>query len=410
MYKILVSDKLGDAGLERLAQAQDTTYDVKLSMSHDQLIEVVGDYDAIIVRSSTQVNSDVLAAGRNLKVIGRAGVGVDNIDLRAATTQGVIVMNTPQANSVATAEQTLALMLAASRHVAPAHASVLAGEWRRSDFVGQQLYRKVLGIIGFGRIGRLVATRAQGFGMEILAHDPFVSEEVARELNVTLVDLEDLLAGSDYVTLHTVSSPETRGMIDARTLAQMKDGVIIINCARGPLIDEVALGQALDKGKVRAAAVDVYGKEPPGDDNPLVGHPMVIHTPHLGASTQEAQRDVASQIADQVLDALRGTDIRNAVNMPFRAGPDFSALWPYMELAEKLGVLQAALAPSPIRRVEVEVRGDLADRLIRRSTISMRPSWRQNMALPSHRRRVSTWLTTQTWYRAVCHGTMAIAF
>ena len=365
MYKILVSDKLGDAGLKRLENAQDASHDVKLKLSRDELIKIIKNYDAIIVRSSTQVGSDVLGAGRSLKVVGRAGVGIDNIDLQAATVQGVVVMNTPQANSVATAEHAMAMMLAVTRHIAPAHASVSAGEWRRSDFVGQQLYRRVLGIIGFGRIGRLVATRAQGFGMDVVAYDPFASEEVARELGVTLVDLEDLLSGSDYITLHTVVSPETRGMINAQTLAQMKDGVIIVNCARGPLVDEAALADALGEGKVRAAAVDVYGEEPPGNDNPLVGHPLVLHTPHLGASTYEAQRDVAVQIVDQVLDALRGTDFRNAVNMPFHAGPDFSALRPYMELAEKLGVLHAALASGPIRRVEVEIRGDMAERLIR---------------------------------------------
>jgi D-3-phosphoglycerate dehydrogenase len=259
----------------------------------------------------------------------------------------------------------MALMLAATRHIAQAHHSVAAGEWRRSDFVGQQLYRKVLGIIGFGRIGRLVASRAQSFGMELLAYDPFVSEDVARELGVTLVDLPELLSASDYISLHTIVSPETRGMIDSATLEQMKDGVIFINCARGQLVDEVALAAALDSGKVSIAAVDVYAKEPPQSDNPLVGHPHVLHTPHLGASTFEAQRDVATQIVDQILDALRGRDFRNAVNMPFQAGPDFADIWPYMELGEKLGLLHGALANGAIRRVEVEIKGDMAERLIR---------------------------------------------
>ncbi len=371
MYKILVSDKLGEAGLERLKKAQDTEFHVMLNMTHDELIDVIGDYDAIIVRSGTKVNADVLAAGRNLKVVGRAGIGIDNIEVQAATSRGIIVMNTPQANAVATAEHAMALMLAVTRHIAPAHASVKLGEWRRSDFVGQQLYRRVLGIIGFGRIGRLVATRAQAFGMEILAYDPFVSEDVARELGVTLVDLDDLLSSADYVTLHTVTSPETKHIINQQTLAQMKDGVIVVNCARGQLVDEEALATALNNGKVRAAAVDVYGQEPPGDDNPLIGHSHVLHSPHLGASTYEAQRDVATQIVDQVLDALRGTDFRNAVNMPFHAGPDFSDLWPYMALAEKLGVLQAALASGPIRRVEVEIRGDMAERMIRPAAAAM---------------------------------------
>jgi D-3-phosphoglycerate dehydrogenase len=365
MYKVLVSDKLGEAGLQRLEAARDAEHTVALKLSQEELIGLIGDYDAIIVRSGTQVNDEVFAAGRKLRVVGRAGIGIDNIDVQAATNRGIIVMNTPQANAVATAEQTMTLMLGVTRHVAAAHQSVAAGEWRRSDFVGQQLYRKVLGIIGFGRIGRLVASRAQSFGMEVYAYDPFVSEDVARELGVTLVDLPDLLARSDYISLHTISSPETRGMIDTAALEQMKDGVILVNCARGQLVDEAALVAALDSGKVRAAAIDVYSKEPPTTDHPLVGHPHVLHTPHLGASTYEAQRDVATQIVDQVLDALRGKDFRNAINMPFQAGPDFGDIWPYMELGEKLGVLQGALANGPIRRVEVEIKGDMAERLIR---------------------------------------------
>lgn len=364
MFHILVSDKLGDIGLERLSQADDAVYDVKLNLSKKDLLAIMPDYDAIIVRSGTQVDADVLSAGSKLRVVGRAGIGVDNIDIQAATARGIIVMNTPMANAVATAEEAMTLMLAVSRHTAPAHASLLAGEWRRADFTGHQVYRKVLGIIGFGNIGRLVATRAQGFGMEILAYDPYVSEDVARELGVTLVDLDDLLMQSDYITLHTIITPATEKIINAETIAKMKDSVVIINSARGKLIDEAALAKALQSGKVRAAAVDVYSEEPPLD-NPLVGLPNVLHAPHLGASTYEAQRDVATQIVDQVLDALRGNDFQNTVNMPFHAGPDFATLAPHMLLAEKLGILHQAMAPAPIRRVEVEVRGDMVDRLVR---------------------------------------------
>jgi D-3-phosphoglycerate dehydrogenase / 2-oxoglutarate reductase len=364
MFRILVADKLGQIGLDRLAEVEDATYDVKTGLSKEALLATIPDYDALIVRSSTKVDADVLAAGTNLKVVGRAGIGVDNIDIRAATMHGIIVMNTPQANAIATAELALAMMLVASRHVVPAHASLLAGEWRRSDFTGQQLYRKSLGIIGFGRIGRLVAKRAQAFGMVVLAYDPFVAEDVAQELGVILVDLEDLLPQADYVSLHTVISPETFGMINAAAISQMKDGVIIVNAARGKLIDEQALADGLKSGKVKAAALDVYSVEPPAG-NPLIGLPNVLHLPHLGASTVEAQRDVATQIVDQLLDALRGTDFRNTVNMPFQAGPDFATTRPYMDLAEKLGVLQAGMAPAPIRRVEIEARGDLVDRLVR---------------------------------------------
>jgi D-3-phosphoglycerate dehydrogenase len=365
MFRILISDKLGEDGLQRLEQASDATYDVKTGLSKAELLDTMPEYDALIVRSGTRVDAEVLAAGTNLKVVGRAGMGVDNIDIRAATLHGIIVMNTPQANSIATAEQAMALMLAVGRHTAEAHASLKAGEWKRSQFTGVQLYRKVLGIIGFGRIGRLVARRAHAFGMEVLAYDPYVSEEIGREWGVTLVDLEDLLAQSDYISLHTALLPDTEKMINATTISQMKEGVVIVNSARGKLIDEEALAAALKSGKVKAAALDVYSSEPPGADNPLIGLANVLHTPHLGASTVEAQRDVATQIVDQVLDALRGVDFRNAVNMPFQAGPDFAATRPYMQLAEKLGLLHAHLAGGPIRRVEIEVRGETVDELVR---------------------------------------------
>lgn len=364
MFRILISDKLGQDGLNRLDAAKDVTYDMITGLSEPELIARIPDYQGLIIRSGTKVTADVLAAGKNLKVVGRAGIGVDNIDIRAATMNGVIVMNTPQANSIATAEQTVALMLAASRHTAQAHISLAGGEWQRSKFVGQQLYRKVLGLIGFGRIGRLVAKRAQAFGMEVVAYDPFVSEEIGRELGVTLLDMEDLLAQSDYISLHTALLPETIKLINADVIRQMKDGVIFVNAARGKLVDEAALAEGLTSGKIKAAGIDVFEKEPP-ENSPLIGLPNVVHVPHLGASTVEAQRDVATQIVDQVLDALRGLDYRNAINLPFRAGPDFAETRPYMELAEKLGMLQAHLANGPIRRVEIEMRGEMGEALIR---------------------------------------------
>ena len=245
MYKILISDKLGQAGLDRLDLAKDAQYDMKPGLSKEELLAILPEYDALIIRSGTKADADVLTAGTNLKVVGRAGIGVDNVDVRAATMRGIIVMNTPHANSIATAEQAVALMLAASRHTAQSHASLKDGEWKRSQFVGTELYRKTLGIIGFGRIGRLVAKRAQAFGMEILAYDPYVSEEVGQELGVTLVDLDDLLAQADYISLHTALLPETEKMINAQTIAQMKPGMILINAARGKLIDEEALAEGL---------------------------------------------------------------------------------------------------------------------------------------------------------------------
>lgn len=364
MFRILISDKLGQDGLDRLAEAADASYDMKTGMSKAELLVTIPEYDALIIRSGTKVDQDVFAAAKQLKVVGRAGIGVDNIDIRAATMHGVIVMNTPQANSIATAEQTMALMLAASRYTAQAHQSLHAGEWKRSQFTGQQLYRKVLGIIGFGRIGRLVAKRAQAFGMEVVAYDPFVSEEVGREYHVTLVDMDDLLVQADYITLHTALVPETEKIINADVIKRMKDGVVFINVARGKLVDEAALAAGLQSGKIAAAGIDVFYAEPP-KDSPLLTLPNVVHTPHLGASTREAQRDVATQIVDQVLNALRGVDFRNAINLAFHAGPDFETTRPFMALGEKLGLLQAHLAEGPIRKVEIEVCGELADNMIK---------------------------------------------
>jgi D-3-phosphoglycerate dehydrogenase len=366
MYRILVSDKLGQAGLDRLDQAQDAAYDMITGLGKDELLAIIPEYDALIIRSGTHVDADMLQAGRKLKVVGRAGMGVDNIDITAATMAGIIVMNTPGANSMATAEQTMTMMLAVSRHTAEAYASLKAGLWKRSSYVGTELFGKILGIIGFGRIGRLVAERALAFGMEVLAYDPFVSEEVARDLGVTLVDLEDLLPEADYITLHTALLPATEGMINAESIGLMKDGAIIINVARGKLIDDHALADGLISGKLKAAAIDVYRQEPPPQDNPLLGLPNVLHTPHLGASTVESQRMVATQIADQVLAALRGTDFANSLNMPFQISEgSFDDIRSFMELGEKLGMMHAGLANGPVHRVEVEVKGDEVVGLVR---------------------------------------------
>ncbi|MCZ7667426.1 MAG: hypothetical protein M5U34_09545 [Chloroflexi bacterium] len=249
MYKILVSDKLGAAGLEMLDQAEDVQYDMKTGLSKDELIAILPAYDALIVRSDTKADAEVLAAGSKLRVIGRAGVGIDNIDVVAASQRGIIVMNTPTSNNIAAAEQDMALMLTASRFTVPAHNSLANGRWDRAQYVGYELYGKTLGVIGFGRIGRLVTERAQAFGMEVIAYDPYVSEEVGQGLGVTLVDLEDLFSAADYITLHTAYTPETDKIINAAAIAQMKDSVIIVNGARGKLIDEQALAEALKNGK-----------------------------------------------------------------------------------------------------------------------------------------------------------------
>ena len=313
MYKILISDKLGQAGLDRLDEMDDVSYDMIPGMSKDELMAKLPEYDALIIRSGTKPDADVIAAGTKLKVIGRAGIGVDNIDLEAATKHGIKVMNTPHANSVATAEQTMTLMLSMCRFTVPAHNSLAAGEWNRSQYVGTEIAGKTLGVIGFGYIGRLVARRAQAFGMEIIGYDPYIKEEMATAMGAKLVSLDELLASADIITLHSIVTQETTNMINADTIAKMKDGVRIVNVARGKLIDEQALADSITSSKVAAAALDVYQKEPP-EGSPLIGLPNVLHTPHLGASSKEAQTRVGVEMVEEVVDALRGVEFRNVVN------------------------------------------------------------------------------------------------
>lgn len=365
MYRVLVSDKLGQPGLDILESADDTEFDVKPGLSEGEIIAIIDQYDALIVRSGTQVTREIIESGTRLKVIGRAGVGVDNVDVMAATRLGVIVMNTPKGNTIATAEHTMALLLAASRHVAAAHQSMLEGRWDRSSFSGQELNGKTLGVVGFGRVGRIVAARAQAFGMDVLGYDPYVSEVVAKDTGISLVDLHDLLAGSDYVTLHTALSPETEHLINADTLGLMKRGAVLVNAARGGLIDSHAVAAALDSGQLRSVAIDVFDQEPPSPQDPLVGHPRVVHTPHLAASTEEAQRDIAIQVVEQVLAAIRGKHMTNSVNLAFPGEAEYAEVLPFVELGEKLGRLQAVMAPSGIRAIEVEVHADNAEALIR---------------------------------------------
>lgn len=360
MFRLLITDPLGEGGIATLQAAEDIVFDVETGLTKDRLIAVIGDYDALIVRSGTTVDADVLLAAGNLQVIGRAGTGVDNIDIDEATLAGIVVTNTPDANSIATAEQAMALMLAASRHIAHAHAALAKGLWQRTLFSGVELQSKTLGIVGFGRVGREVAKRAKAFGMEIIAHDPYVSGSVGRDLGVGLVDFDELLAEADYISLHSALSPDTERIIDSAAIDRMKDGVIVINAARGRLIDEDALAAGLASGKVGAAGLDVYAEEPPGPDHPLIGLPNVVHTPHLGASTREAQHSAGVAIAEQVLSALRGDSFTNALNVPFSLDASTEEAWAYLHLAERIGRIQFAMNPAPPRKVEIEVRGDQA--------------------------------------------------
>jgi D-3-phosphoglycerate dehydrogenase len=355
-FRILVSDPLSDAGLGRLKAAPDAEVTAPGKMERTELLGAIVDHDALIVRSETRVDDELLVRAAGLRVIGRAGAGLDNIDVEAATRRGVLVMNTPGANAVATAEHTWALLLAVARRLPAAERSLRGGAWERSRFVGVQLAGKTIGLVGLGRVGREVARRAQGFGMRVLAYDPYLAADTAEELRVELADLDRLLAESDVISLHAALTDETRNLLDEDRLARIKPGALLINCARGGLVDEAAVARALDEHRLAGAAFDVFGFEPPAG-SPLIGRDDVVVTPHLGASTAEAQRDVSVQIVDQVLAALRGEDFRNAVNLPFVATGGLAEIRPWLDLAERLGRLAVALAPGRLERIEVEVRG-----------------------------------------------------
>ena len=374
MHKILITDDIGSAGLALLDAAHDVKYDVVKLPTREKMLDLIGEYDAVITRSGTPLTADVFAAAKELKVAGRAGVGMDNVDIDAATLRGILVMNTPEANTLAATELTMTLMLAMCRYLPLANASIKRGEWTRSKFLGTQLHDKTLGVIGLGRIGSRVATRCQAFGMKVIAYDPYIAEEVADRIHVQLVgDLHELLAAADIITVHTPLTEETKGMIDACEIANMKDGVLVVNCARGGIIAEQALYDGLVSGKIASAAIDVYSSEPPRSDllKQLLALDKVVATPHIGANTVEAQRDVAVQIVQQVIDALRGENFRNVVNLPFAEGVDYRSLAPYMSLAEKIGSLHMQLIQGRIVRVEVEFRGEEVEEHVKPLTVAL---------------------------------------
>ncbi len=358
--KVLVKEKIGDSGVNLLREH----FDVNLGIdwSDEQLAERIGEYDGILVRSATKLTSDLIERAGQLRVIGRAGVGVNNVNVPAATRRGIVVANAPESNVVTAAEHTMALLLALARNIPQAYVSLTAGKWERSKFSGVELYEKTLGILGFGRIGQLVAHRARGFGMRVLAFDPFVSAERFRELAVEKADgAEDIYAQADFITVHLPKTPETEGFIDAGAFAQMRDGVRILNVARGGLIDDAALKDALDSGKVAGAALDVFGSEPM-TEHPLFGYPNVVVTPHLGASTAEATDRAGYQSAEQVIAALTGGVVSTAVNIPAVGAEDMEALGPFLPLARQLGRLAMALAEgSSVERIESAFLGGLAD-------------------------------------------------
>ncbi len=367
--KVLISDKLSPAAVQ-IFKDRGIAVDVKAGLDKDQLAEIIGGYDGLAVRSATKVTPKILARADKLKVIGRAGIGVDNIDIPAATAKGIIVMNTPFGNSITTAEHAITLMLSLARQIPAADASTQAGKWEKNRFMGVEITGKTLGIIGCGNIGAIVAERAHGLKMKVIAYDPFLSPERARDLNVEKVELADLLKRADFITLHAPLTEKTKNIIDAKSLALTKKGVRVINCARGGLVDEVALRAALDSGQVAGAAFDVYSSEP-ATSNPLFGHPNVVCTPHLGAATSEAQENVALQVAEQMSDYLLQGAISNAVNFPSITAEEAPKLKPFIALAEKLGSFAGQLTESGISKLQITYEGDVAHMKIKALTSAL---------------------------------------
>lgn len=358
MPKVLVSDPIDQVGIDILSQVAQV--DVKTDLSPDDLIRIISDYDALMIRSGTRVTQVVIEAGNQLKIIGRAGVGVDNVDVLAATRKGIVVVNSPEGNTIAAAEHTLAMMMAMSRYIPAANQSVKADKWDRKHFTGVEVYKKTLGIVGLGKIGAHVATVARAMGMKLLAYDPFISHERAEQLGCRIVEMDVLLQQADYITLHIPKTAETTHLINAAAIARMKPTARIINCARGGIIDEAALAEALQQGKIAGAALDVYEQEPLGE-SPLrsLGKEMVM-TPHLGASTEEAQVNVAIDVAEQIRDVLLGLPARSAVNIPGLRPDLLEQLRPYLQLAETLGNLVAQLAGGRVESLTVRLQGELA--------------------------------------------------
>ena len=359
MTKVLVSDPIDQAGIDILAQVAQV--DQRVGLSEDDLKAMIGDYDALMIRSGTQVTADVIKAGARLRIIGRAGVGVDNVDVPTATQQGVLVVNSPEGNTIAAAEQALALMLSLSRHVPQAHASTMAGGWDRKKYVGNELYKKVLGVVGLGKIGSHVARVCNAMGMEVIAYDPFISADRAQQMQVRLSSLENLFEQADYITLHLPRTPDTENLVNAALLGKMKATARLVNCARGGIIDESALADALTAGVIGGAALDVYAQEPLAADSPLRSvQERLILTPHLGASTTEAQENVAVDVAEQIRDVLLGLPARSAVNIPGLSAEIMERLKPHLQLAETLGLLVSQLSGGQLQELEVRLQGEFA--------------------------------------------------
>ncbi len=356
--KVLISDNLSPKGVEILKKAG-LEVDARSKTPADEIEQIIGDYDALIIRSATKVTAGLLEKAAKLKVVGRAGSGLDNVDIPAATKRGVVVMNTPGGNTVTTAEHTIGMLFACARMIPQAYASMKAGKWEKKKFEGVELWDKTLGVVGLGAIGGVVASRCAALGMRVLAYDPFISTEKAKALGVELADLPTIWKRSDFITVHTPKTKETANLINTATIAQMKDGVRIINCARGGIVNEQDLYEALKGGKVASAAFDVFEKEPP-ENHPLLSLDNFIATPHLGASTAEAQENVATAVAEQVVDYLVAGTVRNAVNVPSVPSDQLPTLAPHIALAEKMGLVQSQLCEGGLTEVLVEYSGEVA--------------------------------------------------
>ncbi len=359
--RVLVSDKLAEAGLDAIREAPGVELEFRPGMSEDELCEVIGDYDGLIIRSGTQVSSRVVDAADKLRVIGRAGIGVDNVDIPAASRRGIVVMNTPTGNSVTTAEHALALLASLARKIPQAVGSMRTGKWEKSKFQGREIAFKTLGIIGLGNIGRIVADRAQGLKLKVIGVDPVMSSERAAELGIELVGLDDLLSRADFITIHAPLTPDTKNMISDDAFGKMKRDALLVNAARGGIVDEEALARAISEGKIAGAALDVFAEEPVDPKSPLLQLEDVLCTPHLGASTSEAQERVAVEIAQQAVDYLRTGIVKNAVNVPALPAEIAERLKPYLDVAQALGSLVGQLDPVDVRELRVTCTGEAGD-------------------------------------------------
>ncbi len=355
--KVLVSDNLGQIGIEMFQKEKNIDVDVKTGLTPDELKDIIPEYDALVIRSATKVTEELLDAAVNLKVVGRAGIGLDNVDITAATKRGVVVMNTPGGNVITTAEHAIAMILSLTRNIPAGTASLKQGLWDKKKLQGRELYNKTLGLIGFGKIGSIVTDRAQGLKMKVIVYDPFVTPELIEKAGVESVSLKELYSRSDYITIHVPKMKETVGLLNEEAFSLMRDGVMVVNCARGGIVDEAALYGAMKSGKVSGAALDVFETEPPVD-SPLFEFDRFICTPHLGASTKEAQTNVAVAVAEQIIEYLNNGTIINAVNVPSVTGDLLEKLGPFLTLADRMGCLQAQLIDSPLKEVVIEYRGD----------------------------------------------------